>query len=209
RVAGLLYYLYGPGRDEAHIDPHLVAGWRDPAELEPVLRQDGRRDFRSLAGLLQQPHAALGQRGFERPVWHCSIRTAPQDRVLSDSEWTQVARDVMHRTGLAPHGQDDEAVRWVAVRHAPDHIHLVAVLARQDGARPRFWNDYYRAGEACRAAEQRFGLRPTAPGTGPPDRARPGQSRRRPAAKTAPNRPASRSARRAAPRPPPRPPHPT
>jgi hypothetical protein len=37
------------------------------------------------------------------------------------------------------------------------------VLARQDGARPRFWNDYYRVGEACRAAEQRFGLRPTAP----------------------------------------------
>ena len=69
----------------------------------------------------------------------------------------------MHRTGLAPHGQYDEAVRWIAVRHAPDHIHLVAVLARQDGARPRFWNDYYRVGEACRAAEQRFGLQRTAP----------------------------------------------
>jgi len=162
RVAGLLYYLYGPGRSEAHTDPHLVAGWRDPAELEPALRHDRRRDFRRLAGLLQQPHAALGH-GFERPVWHCSIRTAPQDRVLSDSQWAQVARDVMHRTGLAPHGQDDEAVRWVAVRHAPDHIHLVAVLARQDGTRPRFWNDYYRVGEACCSAEQRFGLRRTAP----------------------------------------------
>jgi MobA/VirD2-like, nuclease domain len=163
RVAGLLYYLYGPGRNEAHTDPHLVAGWREPAELEPALRQGRRRDFRHLAGLLQQPHAALSQRGFERPVWHCSIRTAPQDRVLSDSEWAQVAWDVMHRTGLAPHGQDDEAVRWVAIRHAPDHIHLVAVLARQDGTRPRFWNDYYRVGDACRAAEQRFGLRRTAP----------------------------------------------
>ena len=163
RVAGLLYYLYGPGRNEAHTYPHLVAGWRDPAELEPALRQDRRRDFRHLAGLLQQPHAALGPRGFARPVWHCSIRTAPQDRILSDREWAQVARDVMHRTGLAPRGQDDEAVRWIAVRHAPDHVHLVAVLARQDGARPRFWNDYYRAGEACRAAEQRFGLRRTAP----------------------------------------------
>ena len=163
RVAGLLYYLYGPGRNEAHTDPHLVAGWRAPAELEPALRQDSRRDFRRLAGLLQQPDAALGPRGFERPVWHCSIRTAPQDRILADREWAQVARDVMHRTGLAPHGQDDEAIRWVALRHAPDHIHLVAVLARQDGARPRFWNDYYRVGEACRAAEQRLGLRRTAP----------------------------------------------
>ena len=96
RVAGLLYYLYGPGRNEEHADPHLVAGWRDPAELEPALRQDGRRDFRRLAGLLQQPHVALGPRGFERPVWHCSIRTATQDRMLSEQEWAQVARYVMH-----------------------------------------------------------------------------------------------------------------
>jgi hypothetical protein len=55
RVAGLVYYLYGPGRNEAHTDPHLVAGWRHPAELEPLLRDDGRRDFRHLNGLLQQP----------------------------------------------------------------------------------------------------------------------------------------------------------
>ena len=37
------------------------------------------------------------------------------------------------------------------------------MLARQDGTRPRFWNDFYRVGEACRAAEERFGLRRTAP----------------------------------------------
>jgi relaxase-like protein len=163
RVSGLIYYLYGPGRDEAHTDPHIVAGWRDPAELEPPLRDSGRRDFRQLSGLLQQPQAALGPRGFDRPVWHCSVRAAPQDRTLSDGEWAQIARDIMHRTNLAPHDQDDDAVRWIAVRHAPDHIHLVAVLARQDGTRPRFWNDYYRVGEACRAAEERFGLRRTAP----------------------------------------------
>ena len=60
RVAGLIYYLFGPGRREEHIDPHLVAGWRHPAELEPPLRPDGHRDFRKLCGLLQQPHAALG-----------------------------------------------------------------------------------------------------------------------------------------------------
>jgi hypothetical protein len=69
----------------------------------------------------------------------------------------------MHRTGLAPHGQEDDAVRWIAGRHALDHIHLVAMLARQDGTRPQTWNDYYRVGEARRAAEQRFGLRRAAP----------------------------------------------
>jgi hypothetical protein len=163
RVAGLIYYLYGPGRDEPHTDPHLVAGWRHPAELEPSLCGDGRRDFRRLNGLLQQPHAALGPRGFDRPVWHCSVRAAPGDRMLSDHEWARVARDIMRRTRLAPRGQDDDAVRWIAVRHASDHIHVVAMLARQDGTRPSFWNDRYRVGEACRAAEERFGLRRTAP----------------------------------------------
>jgi hypothetical protein len=162
-VTGLIYYLFGPGREAEHTDPHIVAGWRHPAELEPPLRGDGRRDFRHLTGLLQQPHDALGQRGSPRPVWHCSVRAAPEDWILSDDEWAQVASDVMHRTGLAPYGQEDDAVRWIAVRHAPNHIHLVAMLARQDGTRPQTWNDYYRVGEACRAAEQRFGLRRTAP----------------------------------------------
>lgn len=52
RVAGLIWYLYGPGRREEHTDPHLVAGWRDPAELEPAFRADGTRDFRRINGLL-------------------------------------------------------------------------------------------------------------------------------------------------------------
>ncbi len=163
RVTGLIYYLFGPGREAEHTDPHIVAGWRHPAEVEPPLRGDGRRDFRHLTGLLQQPHDALGPRGSPRPVWHCSVRAAPEDRILSDDEWARVACDVMHRTGLAPYGQEDEAIRWIVVRHAPDHIHLVAMLARQDGTRPQTWNDYFRVGEACRAAEQRFRLRRTDP----------------------------------------------
>lgn len=90
--------------------------------------------------------------------------------MLSDREWGQLARDMMDRTGLAPRDQDDEAVRWIAVRHAADHIHIVGVLARQDGARPQFWNDYYRVREACQAGEERYGLRRTAPGDRTADR---------------------------------------
>ena len=55
-------------------------------------------------------------------------------------------------------------MRWVAIRHGDDHIHIVAMLARQDGRRPRVDNDRYRVREACLAAEQRYGLRRTAPG---------------------------------------------
>jgi hypothetical protein len=158
----LLYYLYGPGLANEHADPHLIAGFSDPADLEPERRPDGTRDFRRLAGLLEQPLAGLRGRGYDQPVWHCAIRAAPEDRMLSDAEWALAAARVMHRTGLAPDG-DDLGVRWVAVRHAADHIHLVATLARQDGRRASTWNDYYRVREACHDAERRFGLRPTAP----------------------------------------------
>jgi len=158
----LLYYLYGPGLANEHADPHLVAGFDHPPELEPERRPDGTRDFRRLTGLLEQPLAGLRGRGYDKPVWHCAIRAAPEDRMLSDAEWAQAAGRVMHRTGLAP-GGDDLGVRWVAVRHAADHIHIVATLARQDGRRASTWNDYYRVRDACQEAERRFGLRSTAP----------------------------------------------
>jgi hypothetical protein len=162
-VQPLLYYLFGPGRQEEHTDPHIIAGWRHPADLEPPLRADGKRDFTKLAGLLLQPQAALGKRAYARPVWHCSMRAAPEDRMLSDDEWAAIAHDVMHHTGLSPYGQEDEAVRWVAVRHGEDHIHIVAMLARQDGGKPSLSWERYKVRAACLAAEQRYGLRSTAP----------------------------------------------
>ncbi len=98
----LLYYLYGPGKANEHTDPHLIAGFGDPAELEPERRPGGSRDLRRLSGLLAQPLAALAGPGFEKPVWHCAVRAAPEDRLLSDAEWAQVAAQIMDRTGLAP-----------------------------------------------------------------------------------------------------------
>src|SRR5712675_470789 len=82
----LLYYLFGPGKANEHTDPHLVAGFGDPAELEPERRPGGTRDVRRLAGLLEQPLAALTGPGYEKPVWHCAVREAPDDRELSDQE---------------------------------------------------------------------------------------------------------------------------
>jgi hypothetical protein len=160
-VGELLRYLYGPGRANEHTDPHLVAGWDNPETLEPELTAAGRRDFRRLTSLLEQPVTAAA-RPPAKPVWHCALRVAPGDPRLSDAQWADIAREVVHRTGLAPQG-DDGACRWIAVRHADDHIHLVVTLARQDGCRASTSNDFYRVGEACRWAEQRFGLTTTAP----------------------------------------------
>ncbi len=83
-VAGLLRYLYGPGRANEHTAPHLVAGFGDPQELEPDRWADGAPDLRRLTGLLLQPLALDPFGGCEKPVWHCSARAAPGDRMLSD-----------------------------------------------------------------------------------------------------------------------------
>ena len=118
-VRRLLYYLFGPGKANEHTDPRLVAGFGDPAELEPERRPGGTRDVRRLAGLLEQPLAALRGPGYDKPVWHCAVRAAPDDRELSGQEWALVAAAIMDRTGLAP-ADDELGVRWVAVRHATD-----------------------------------------------------------------------------------------
>jgi len=119
RVEPLIRYLFGPGRHEEHTDPHIVAGFRHPAMLEPPLRADGTRDLSKLNGLLNQPNDAMGSFALERPVWHCALRAAPTDKTLSDDEWAAIAHDVMNRTGLSRYGEEDKAVRWIAVHRFP------------------------------------------------------------------------------------------
>ena len=155
-VRGLLRYLYGPGRVNEHTDPHLAGAWTDPHRVEPVRDERGRRDLSRLVTLLEAPVAASA-RVPEAPVWHCALRAAPGDRRLSDGEWDDVAREVMDRTGLSPRG-DTAGCRWVAVRDAEDHVHLVVTLARQDGRAVSTFRDFYRVGEACRAVEDRYAL---------------------------------------------------
>jgi hypothetical protein len=68
-----------------------------------------------------------------------------------------IACRVVARVGLAPDG-DETAVRWIAMRHAADHIHIVATLVRQD--RRTYWarNDYPLAQAACRDIEAKYDL---------------------------------------------------
>jgi hypothetical protein len=157
-LAGLLYYLYGPGKACKHVNPHLVAGWWHPAELEPPARAGGHRDFRMLTGLMMQPVAALRGRVPADPVWHCVVRAAPGDPDLGDGAWMRIAAEIMHRTGLARHGEEDKGVRWIAVHHGHNHIHIVATLARQDASRAHLHNERYRIGEALRDIEAEYGL---------------------------------------------------
>ncbi|WP_217575908.1 relaxase/mobilization nuclease domain-containing protein [Streptomyces sp. GbtcB7] len=160
---GLINYLYGPGTKEEHIDPHLVAAF-DP--LTPDPGRDSKATYEQLQRLLDQPVNALpvGKRP-EKHVWHLSVRAAPEDPILSDEDWAAIARRMVAATGIAPEG-DEAACRWAAVRHADDHIHIIATLVRDDGRRPRLHNEARRAQAECRRVEVDYGLRRVAPGDG-------------------------------------------
>ncbi|WP_334663929.1 mobilization protein [Streptomyces cyaneofuscatus] len=159
-TAGLLAYLFGPGDHEEHLDAHLVAAWTP--DLPCPARTPDRLTLSDLGLLLDAPVAALPGPRPAQHVWHAAVRNAPDDRVLSDAEWAEVAAEMVAAAGIAPHG-DIQACRWVAVRHAGDHIHLVATLARQDGRHPRLRGDIPRMHTAARAFEARWGLAAMSP----------------------------------------------
>jgi len=109
-------------------------------------------------------------------VYHLVLRCAPEDPDLGDGAWNAIAAEVMHRTGLSKRGREDQGVRWIAVHHGENHIHIVATLASQD--RRPVWpkNDFYRLGEALRDIEREYGLRVLARANSPPSRKAPSRS---------------------------------
>ncbi|MET8540259.1 mobilization protein [Kitasatospora sp. NPDC004799] len=154
-TAGLLFYLYGPGKRDEHEDAHMVAAWApwvpDPARSADTTVGD-------LALLLDAPvHASRGTTPAET-VYHVAVRAAPEDPPLTDSQWATVARAMMSAAGIAPQN-DRWGCRWVAVRHADDHIHIVATKVRQDGIQPNLRQDIVRMQQLARQFELQWGLR--------------------------------------------------
>lgn len=148
--AGLGRYLYGPGRNEAHVNPRIVAG-------ESVML-DHTRGWRPR--VTDMVWCAERNDRVARPVWHCSPRGSPEDPVLPDSQWAAIAQEHITAMGLAEHP-------WVAVRHGDDHIHIVA--CRVNGHR-KVWSDrhdYARAMKSVRAIEARHRLTTWTPAPSP------------------------------------------
>ncbi|MDX3243531.1 relaxase/mobilization nuclease domain-containing protein [Streptomyces sp. ME18-1-4] len=160
---GLLKYLYETGKYEDHTDPHLVASFDGMA---PDPGRDPNATLKDLQQLLDQPVMALPKHA--RPakhVWHTSVRATADDRILSDEEWGEIARRIVAATGIDP-GDGQPGCRWAAVRHADDHIHIVATLVCEDGSRPDDFRSGKRAQAECRLIEKELGLHQVAPGDG-------------------------------------------
>jgi hypothetical protein len=163
KTFGLLKYLYDTGKYEDHTDPHLVASFDGMA---PDPGRDPNATLKDLQQLLDQPVMALPKHA--RPakhVWHTSVRATADDRILSDEEWGEIARRIAAATGIDP-GDGQPGCRWAAVRHADDHIHIVATLVCEDGSRPDDFRSGKRAQAECRLIEKELGLHQVTPGDG-------------------------------------------
>src|SRR3954452_3618030 len=175
-MGGLLVYLVGPGRENEHTEPHLIAGdaavlaWHDDAELD-------RGAALQIARTLDHPRRAFGtrvttpvkdkdgRRVGERDahVWHCALNLSAEEGALADEQWARICEQFVARMGFAGDGVEHPC-RWVAVRHGAsksgnDHVHVVVSLVHEDGRAANVWNDRPRAQQACGELERRHGLR--------------------------------------------------
>ena len=159
RAVGLLYYLYGPGKKDEHKDPHLVAAWDDAiiSERDPALSESAT--LPALARLLEAPVEAKEGRRPKQHVYHVPVRLDRNDRALTDAEWNTVAREILDAAGVSSLSDPDSSCRWVAVRHADDHIHLVATLVDGNGRVPNIRGDWPKMQQRARDLEKRMGLR--------------------------------------------------
>lgn len=140
--AGLGRYLYAVGEHhEAHADPRVVAA-------DNVLRDDSRQ-WRAWVADMQW--CAAQRPEITTPVWHCSIRAAPEDDLMGDEKWSRLARDHVEQMGLQDHP-------WVAVRHGDDHVHIVASRVNGDAVLWRDSHDKLRNKESMRVLEHRHQL---------------------------------------------------
>jgi len=138
-------YLHGPGRHNEHAYNNRVHGMVIAGSI-PVT--DPTKPGQWVANMRR---AYRGRDDVARPVWQCSLRTAPGDRRLSDAEWADAAQVFAERLGFDQHP-------WVAVRHADDHIHLALSRVAHDG---RVWlgrHDYRTTQDARRELEVELGL---------------------------------------------------
>ncbi|MDH6171027.1 hypothetical protein M2284_005334 [Rhodococcus sp. LBL1] len=156
---GLAAYLHGPGKATPHSYRNeagrLIAGGTVIAGSVQVTAKNPTRwgrDFERAAAT----NARVG-----KPVWHCSLRCAPGDRTLTDTEFADIAQTVAERLRFAEHP-------WVAVRHDDDHIHIAVSRVDFQGAVWKNSNDRWKVVEVMREVEHQHGLTEVAS----PERAR-------------------------------------
>ncbi|QIS23653.1 relaxase/mobilization nuclease domain-containing protein [Nocardia terpenica] len=144
-MSGLLAYLVGPGEENEHEHPHVIAGHKSvrglgyfgdlshAQALEIARKLDApRRAFGTevwVPNYLRdaEGRAVLGSDGrplvnFFEPkrdgnVWHCSLSLHRDEGRLPDEKWAQIAGEFMDTVGFTTDGSGRADARWAAIHH--------------------------------------------------------------------------------------------
>ena len=177
RMRGVVAYLVGPGKQNEHRSPHLVAG--DPGLMSGwgQTALDRRGVAVEIADYLDHPRRTFGTKvtipvkgsdghhhGDRRDahVWHCSLSLQAAEGEISDEQWSAIAEEFASGMGFA--GSDTAPqCRWAAIRHGVssggnDHVHLVVSMVREDGSTARVNRDRPRAQKLAGELERKHGL---------------------------------------------------
>ncbi|MFJ6419183.1 relaxase/mobilization nuclease domain-containing protein [Paeniglutamicibacter sp. NPDC091659] len=95
-------------------------------------------------------------------VWHCSLSLPAEDGKLSNERWAEITQDFMDGMGFTE-ASGKAPIRWVAIHHGEsangnDHVHIAAVLVREDGTKASVFQDQITAQRVSREIEQKYGL---------------------------------------------------
>ena len=160
-----LAYDYGPGKAMEHHNPRRVAGtvagrdWRVRARtMQAKLREDGDT-VRAPRGPRKRPapgqKRTRGPAGSQGRVIRLAVSAAPEDRVMSDRDWSHIANRVV---GEFTKG-DADRYAWEAVRHDPRHIHITLLARGHDGKLISERHDQDRYGRISAGLERDYQLR--------------------------------------------------
>ncbi len=133
-MAGLIDFVFGPGEDGEHSDPHVIAA---DADILVGDRADTAVARMMLAIGLDSTRITMAPEVTEKFVLHTTVTAAPEDGLLGEQTWRDIGESIAEHLGFA-----DEApgapIRWIAVYHGltrngHDHIHVIANRVGEDG----------------------------------------------------------------------------
>ncbi|GAA2621206.1 hypothetical protein SMC26_17285 [Actinomadura fulvescens] len=157
-MVALITRLFAEGCCASGGVPRIITGYPD-LFLEPFLEPEplvgGDWDCRELITMLSPP-ARWRQ---EEPVWHSRVHISPEELLLDEEGWAQVALAIAIQNGVAINdGFSSSIAPCTAIQHADNHIHIVIRLHSCAGDRLLLSRDHLQVAHACAVLKSRFRL---------------------------------------------------